>query len=251
MPSVYAPQALALAYLEAKREVILAGFGSEIDWQENLSLQQLTETAFLREATWVVLSAGMREKVIRNRFPQIADAFLHWHSGRLISDQSAACRTSALSVINHSRKIDSILIRAQIVADEGFPAIYGHLTETGVDYLKRFPFIGPATSRHLAKNIGIPVAKPDRHLKRMAAHFCYSSPDEFCADIALLASQSVPVVDLVLWRFATLHRAYIERLSTMCQVAESDLGVPRKGEHSNAGGIRDGAPSELTLQSLP
>src|SRR5204862_28581 len=38
----------------------------------------------------------------------------------------------------------------------------------GPTWLTRCPYIGPVTCWHLAKNVGMDVVKPDRHLVRMA-----------------------------------------------------------------------------------
>ena len=70
--------ALAAAYMTAKERVIQSGFAHEIDWQHNVALESITESSFLREAAWVILSAGMREQVIRDKFPAISTAFRHW-----------------------------------------------------------------------------------------------------------------------------------------------------------------------------
>jgi hypothetical protein len=56
---------LAVLYLTAKERVIEAGFANEIDWQEEVSLEDLDESTFLRESAWVVLSSGFRETVLR------------------------------------------------------------------------------------------------------------------------------------------------------------------------------------------
>ena len=61
----------------------------------------------------------------------------------------------------------------------------------------------------MAKNIGIQVAKPDRHLVRMAKAAGYSDVQLFCRTISQLSGDSIPVVDIVLWRFATIEKDYL------------------------------------------
>ena len=41
---------LALFYMDAKEVVVAAGFADEIDWQEGVTLEDVTESMFLREA---------------------------------------------------------------------------------------------------------------------------------------------------------------------------------------------------------
>ena len=76
--TVLDPALLASVYLNAKERVIQAGFADEIDWQEEVSLEDVDEHTFLRECAWVVLSAGFREGILRRRFQDISKAFLEW-----------------------------------------------------------------------------------------------------------------------------------------------------------------------------
>src|SRR2546423_15518408 len=71
---------LAEVYLSAKRMVIDAGFEAEVAWQEDACLMPVTEERFLSEAAWVVLSSGMKERVIRGVFPSISTAFAEFVS---------------------------------------------------------------------------------------------------------------------------------------------------------------------------
>jgi hypothetical protein len=200
--------ALALVYLDAKRAVIDAGFAWEVDWQAMVNFDQLTESAFLRESAWVVLCAGMRESVVRGRFNALSDAFLEWRSAVELLQARRTCRRRALAVFNNRRKIDAIISIAARVAATSFDNLRAILAQEGVHYLQSLPFIGPITSFHLAKNIGLQVAKPDRHLARMARMFGFPSVQMMCGAISDWVYDPIPVVDIVLWRFATLHRKY-------------------------------------------
>ena len=97
------------------------------------------------------------------------------------------------------------VIMEDLVALSGF-----RFQSEGVEFIQTLPFMGPATSYHLAKNIGLDVVKPDRHLLRMAAAVGYDSPSLLCEDIAASVGDRVSVVDVVLWRFATLNSNYTD-----------------------------------------
>ena len=125
----------------------------------------------------------------------------------LASDQK--CRTNALRSFAHTGKIDAILGIAYRIAIDGFDTVKNATRFYGVNYLQTFDYIGPATSYHLAKNIGLPVAKPDRHIRRIANAVGFSSVDELCNQISLRTGDPVPVVDLVIWRFATIRTDYL------------------------------------------
>jgi len=195
-------------YLDVKRGVIEAGFAWEVEWQGTVTLNGLTEPGFLREAAWVILCSGMREAVVRGRFADLSEAFLGWRSAQEIVVERRSCRRRALAAFNHRSKIDAIIDISRQVAAVTFEGIRADLVLRGVSYLQSLPFIGPVTSFHLAKNIGLQVAKPDRHLVRIAAMFGFSSAQGMCAAIADVVQDPIPVVDVVLWRFAALHREY-------------------------------------------
>ena len=204
---------LASAYLTAKEKIIELGFASEIDWQHNLSFKDLTETLFLREAAWVILSSGMRETVVRRKFPDFSRAFCGWGSARKIVNRRTTCKERALCVFAHEGKIESIIQVAEEVCQRGFSEVKNRLATHGVDYIHKFPYMGPATSLHFAKNIGLPVVKPDRHLLRVTKVTGYDTPEEMCNVIAGIIGDKVSVIDLVIWRYATLHRNYLALFS--------------------------------------
>lgn len=202
------PQLLAHSYLSAKEQVIVAGFASEIDWQDSIALDDLNESTFLRESAWVVLSCGFRESVLRQRFADISVAFLSWANAKIIAANSNHCREDALLVFRNPRKIDGILSIVNKVASEGINAIRSKIKRRGVDFIREFPFMGPVTAYHLAKNLGVEVVKPDRHLVRLAEVAGYSSPECMCRRIAEYVGDSLQVIDLVLWRYASITKNY-------------------------------------------
>lgn len=202
------------AYLAAKATVIENGYAEEIDWQDSLSFEMCTESMFLREMAWVILSSGMRESVVRRKFLDISGAFFGWDSSAAIAEDKDECRNEALRHFNHKGKIDAIVTIAEIVSDSGFESFRLCVETGGADFLSQLPFLGPATSLHLAKNLGFQVAKPDRHLLRIAEAAGYSSPQQMCSDISSIVCDRVPVVDLVLWRYATLTTDYLNIFPT-------------------------------------
>ena len=200
---------LASVYMTVKFSVIEAGYDSEIDWQENASFESITESYFLKEAAWVILSSGMREIVIRQKFPKISTAFFEWESAKRIVYNREKCYKKAILHFGHSKKIDAIIQVAKHVFENGFNNVCEEILKDGIQYIVKFPYMGPATSYHFAKNIGISVSKPDRHLKRIAKTVGYSCPKLMCEDIAQITGEKISVVDLILWRFATLNKNYL------------------------------------------
>ncbi|PCI11625.1 hypothetical protein COB72_00305 [bacterium] len=220
------------AYLEAHSRVISDGFGEEIDWQDNQNFEEFSESEFLRETAWVILSAGMRETVVRAKFDGISNAFLGWHSAKKIVKDEEQCVKRALSFFNHRKKIQAISSVALQVADLGIETLKSRLLLGGVDELQRLPYIGPVTRYHLAKNLGMDVVKPDRHLIRIAQSAGYSTPQSMCEAIANITGDRLCTIDVVLWRFATIEPRYTNwfsskhrEISSMCSTFRQPIGA--------------------------
>jgi hypothetical protein len=113
------------------------------------------------------------------------------------------------ALFGHRRKIEGIAKCANIIREKGFESLRTELTFSPIEALQQFPYIGPATSYHMAKNIGFPVAKPDRHLCRFAELSGYQTLLDLCQALADYIDDPIAVVDIVLWRFATLQRDYM------------------------------------------
>ncbi|WP_447603545.1 hypothetical protein [Nitrospira sp. Nam80] len=189
--------------------MVAQGFAWEIDWQTERRLDRISECEFLRESAWTVLSAGFREAVVRRLFVPLCDAFLGLRSASVIQANRARCRRAGLRVFNHRGKVNAILDIASIVDEMGFDRVRRQVEQEDVRFLQTLPYIGSITAFHLAKNLGLPVVKPDRHLQRIAAAAGFSSPLELCQLISDHLGEPVQVVDVVLWRYATLFSDYL------------------------------------------
>lgn len=194
---------LAKRYVAAKRVVVDAGHADEIAWQARAGQEAVTPRRFVREAAWVVLSAGMSEGVVRSRFPAVSHAMHDFDPAGMVSRRPEV-REAALAAFGHVRKIDAILDIGRVAQALGQNGLAERLADPE-PFLVTLPYIGPITWRHLAKNLGAPVAKADRHLVRIAAAAGRADVDSLCDEIAGWLGEPVAVVDLVLWRWAVLH----------------------------------------------
>lgn len=200
---------LALKYLKAKDFIIENGYFDEIDYYQSLQFTDITEKQFIKETAWVILSSGMRENVIRKKFSYISDAFLYW-SVQNVCLNIDTCRKNALAIFNNDKKIDAILSIIVLTSDIGFDLIMHQIHEEGISYLKTLPYIGEITAYHIAKNLGLNYSKPDRHLCRIADVCGYNSPQIMCQEIAQIVGDEEKVIDLVLWRYATINKNYLD-----------------------------------------
>ena len=203
---------IARLYQEIKKIVIIAGYKSEIDWQSGIKLSDISEEHFVRELAWVIVSSGLNEKVARKVFNRISPEFYHWKSiERIISNRSEKFQT-AIKIFGNKNKIMAIIESIELVNQIGFEQIKEKLSNDPFETLMMFPYIGPITSYHLAKNIGLDIAKPDRHMTRIANLFGFSDVQNLCESISRFSGDCISVIDIVLWRFATLENNYLEIL---------------------------------------
>lgn len=208
-------QTLLTKYIFAKTIVIDEGYYDEIRWQDEVHFEDITESTFLKELGWVILTSGMKTEVISKRFCKISECFYDWVSARKISSNSESCLYRALQFFNHKMKITAIIDGAKQIAKIGFIKLKQALEQDPINTLRMFKFIGPITAFHLAKNIGIPIAKPDRHLQRIADSEGYNDVQKFCFDIAEMSGDKISVVDVVLWRYATIDPDYLRVFSVI------------------------------------
>lgn len=206
---------LLTKYLFAKTIVIDEGYSNEIRWQDELHFEDIDESTFLKELGWVILTSGMKTEVISKRFCRISECFFNWVSARKIWAKHELCLDRALQFFNHKMKITAIINAAEQITKIGFAKLKQAIKKDPLTTLRMFKFIGPVTAFHLAKNIGIPIAKPDRHLQRIAHLEGYDDVQELCRDIAELSGDKIQVVDVVLWRYATIEPNYLRAFSTI------------------------------------
>jgi len=153
-----------------------------------------------------VLSSGLSEKVVKIVFDKLTPIFNYWKSPiDIIRNKNF--------IFNNPLKIKAILEMAKYLAKTSYSKIKGAINEQGINFLMSFKFLGPATAYHLAKNLGIDYAKPDRHLTRIADLFGFSCPNKFCESIAIVTGEKKSVVDIILWRYATLNRNYLNEIA--------------------------------------
>jgi hypothetical protein len=192
----------ALRFFEAATEYIeISGLSSELDWQRELNFLDFTEAQFLRETAWVILCSGFRESVVRRVFDHVSLSFCDWESAALIVENGSLCRAAALASFKNERKLNALIVAATMIHQNGFSDFKSRILQNPISRLQEVPFIGSITALHLAKNLGLDVAKPDRHLVRLSQQFGYVCTAELCDDIAQATGEQVKVIDLALWRY--------------------------------------------------
>lgn len=200
-------------YAIAKHKVKTSGYNNEAAWQASLDFEAIGESDLLKESAWVILCSGFKESVIRKKFNYLSLCFCDWQSAKEIVANKNVCRETALRSFGHKGKIEAILQLAELVEKKGFLKLKQEIRHSPLESLRQIPYIGNITAWHLAKNLGIPVAKPDRHLVRLANIMGYKDVQRFCGDVAKISGDSIQVVDIIFWRYAALGGGITTRLT--------------------------------------
>lgn len=178
----------ASTYMELKERIIKAGFADDIDWSESVK-GPTTADDFFREYCFVVCNSGMKWAVARPIFERIMSAIADSKSASTVFRHEG--KTKAIDNV-HSRRVALFARFMSLESDEA-----------RLEWLERLPYIGGITKYHLAKNFGMNVAKPDRHLARVAQMF-HTTPMELCKRLAAEVGDRIATVDLVIWRACAL-----------------------------------------------
>lgn len=196
-------------YDSARKAVISSGYSDEVQWQRDLLKDDFDIQDLMKEAAWVILCSGFNEKVVRKKFSYISLCFYDWESSVKISENRSLCIQTAAHGFSNVAKLSAIASVADILNEIGFKDFKDKVKKDPFSTLQLFPFIGPVTSIHLAKNLGVDCVKPDVHMVRLAELYKFKSPLHLCRKIADHTGDSLAVIDIILWRYCTLNRQYM------------------------------------------
>lgn len=171
-------------FFALKQKVINAGYNDEIHWAENIKCRGSAD--FFAEYVWVVISSGMKNQVAQKIYSKVMGAI---HDKVPIQD-----------VFKHKGKVRAIY---HVAANLQEIYLEYAIAKDKLEFLKGLPWVGDITKWHLAKNLGLDVAKPDRHLVRIANKYNMTA-QELCSKLARETGSKVAVVDQIIWRAANL-----------------------------------------------
>lgn len=215
------------AYFVARTRVVSAGFGDELDWYERRATSKIDATTFLSETAWVILNSGFRESVVRRHFSRIISAFDQFVSADRIVCHASRMVRSGCRVLAHKAKMNAIVAAAKWWSATGEDAVLRMRSDGHMEPLMQIPYIGAITVWHLAKNLGFPVAKPDRHVQRIASTLGFRDTHALCGELGTALGLSPAIVDTVFWRYATIEPAYVSRFGskTLWRTARQALAL--------------------------
>lgn len=168
-------------YLEIREAVVHAGYGEEIDWAEKIGPPADAED-FALEACFVILNSGMKAAVCRKIWPKVRDALLKVRPVITVFGHGGKAEAMESIWVNREHHYRTFMASPDKLA-----------------YCRNLPWIGEITQYHLAKNLGVDCAKPDRHLERVAAR-AGENVKQLCGRLAHESGDRVATVDTVIWR---------------------------------------------------
>lgn len=177
------------------------------------SVNIITEEAFFRNYLWCVYVSGFSAKAVTANYDKllVAHNLVDGH-GRFVPSEIASPpdKEQVFKIWRNHTKFNAIF-KTRAEAREGWqPFRKRYLEDRDPKAIQNIAFMGPALSRHLARNLGgVQIVKPDVHMLRLAEKFVHVS-DSGSDKVELLCKRVSEVhpgmkdwplgkVDLLLW----------------------------------------------------
>ena len=159
---------------------------------------ELGVEGFLRDYLWVIFVSGFRNSVVEEHFDTIVEKFHGLDLDRIAAMKSIDAKTLP---IRNQRKADAFLKGCKLIHAEGWEAFKQRMRKDGRIVLAELPYMGPATSRHLATAIGLEdTEKPDTWMKQCAAA-CSATVEEMVTFLSQEHGLTRQQVDAYLWEY--------------------------------------------------
>lgn len=170
-------------------------YKADIEWQNSRDITKLTDIDFYLEYVWVVLCSHNRVSTARKFYNLWYDEPTNFELIPYLKKRKA---------IEYGMKHYMTWFKQLMECDSN---------EKKLEFMETLNFIGPITKFHLAKSIGLPYAKPDIHLSRIATYFGFLDDDELwvqdmCRLISENSGDKISTVDLIIWRYCEQHPNY-------------------------------------------
>jgi hypothetical protein len=170
-------------YLELKNKIIGLGYGSDIDWSENVSPPN-DPYDLLQEYIFVVCNSGMKAQIAVGIFNRIIEAIINNIPIWLVFKNF-----HKVNAINHVYGLKNHYFNQYLKSSNV------------LEFCESLPYMGETIKYHLAKNLGFDCIKPDRHLVRISKTYGMD-PFTMCGKLSEKTGDSLNTVDTVIWRAA-------------------------------------------------
>lgn len=183
---------------KARKSIINAGYGQEIEYVQNRYFKDITVNDFKVEATFVLLmSSGRKEQIVRKEFDAFMDAINPKPKQTVLEKNEdpfeILCnRRQRAAIRNIWKNGEEILQQVRDKPDDN----------AKIEFLDTLPQIGPITKFHFARNLGIDCIKPDLWLTRLSMVYGFDTPLQMCETIREHRPEfRIGTIDVILWRY--------------------------------------------------
>jgi len=202
-----------LEYFDVASKFAVCNYKETLDRISDTNFYNVDIETFYKEYCWSICTSGFNARIVSGFFDKLCDALSPLK--KVLSGNedvnSIDVAMNAMNVFGNKRKIKAMI-------DCAFDLNYGVLRcgsweqyrNNDLDCpvkLEYLPFIGPITSYHLARNIGLTqYVKEDVHLVRMANHWGFDTAKGLCRAIQeIYPFLSLGIIDLVFWYSASTY----------------------------------------------
>lgn len=145
------------------------------------------ETDFALRVSYVILNSGMRWTVAQDIWSRLRPSLMG--TGEVGTTFGHPGKAKSINLVM-SKRTEFF---------EGFRLAWEEGPETVIEFCGALPHVGEITKYHLAKNLGVDVAKPDVWLERVARQ-SGETVQELCGRLSKQSGDSVSTVDYVIWK---------------------------------------------------
>lgn len=173
-------------YANAREYCVKAGFQWEIDAVQNRYFKNIDIGDFLEAYVFCVFNVRTKNQIAQKMFDTFCESgcdlntIRHSNKRKAIGEGIDKCGRWWAGLLNCSTDMER------------------------VEFLDTLPMIGEITKYHLARNLGMDVAKPDVHLVRLMKRFQFDDVQDMCKYVADITEDRIGTVDVILWRAMNL-----------------------------------------------
>lgn len=169
-------------YADAREYCIKAGYKQEIETVQNRYFKNVDVSEFLVQYVYCVFNVRMKNQIAEKMFDRFCES---------------GCDLNTIKHPNKKKAIGEAINKC----GRWYARLMNCSTDTErVEFLDTLPMIGDVTKYHLARNLGMDVAKPDVHLVRLMKRFQFDDVQEMCKYVADISGDRIGTVDVTLWR---------------------------------------------------
>ena len=163
-----------------------------------MSFERVDLRAFLEQYLWVIFVSGFRNAVVEKHFDGLMAGFHDLDLDRIVAMESIDAQTLP---VRNQRKADAFLKGCRLIHREGWNAFKERLQARRRSALRELPFMGPATSQHMALALGIEDTEKADTWIRQCAEQCSATVDQMITFLSKEYGLTRQRVDAYLWQY--------------------------------------------------